>query len=83
MRFLTLIAVLLVALPLAAKKPQPRFDLGGPKAKIAKPASRPPKVKSGLLQKPGRKQQKQWEARNQAIQPRTKSEGETGNPPER
>lgn len=83
MRILTLLAVLWLALPLAAKKPQPRMDLGGSRAKIAKPASRPPKVKSGLLKKPGRKQQKQWEARNKAIQPRTKSEGETGNPPER
>ena len=83
MRVLTLIAVLVLALPLMAKKPQSRFNLGGPKAKIAKPASRPPKLKSGLLKKPRRKQQKQWEARNKAIQPRPKPEGETGNPPER
>ena len=83
MRCLLLVLTLVLALPVFAKKNDTRIDLGGSRAKIAKPPSRPPKVKSGMLKKPSRKQQKQWEARNKAVRPKTTSEGQTETPPER
>jgi hypothetical protein len=39
-------------------------------------------VKTGLLKKPNRKQQKRWEARNKSLEPRPQREGETGAPPQ-
>jgi hypothetical protein len=82
MRLFTFGLALLLALPVLAKKQKTQIDLGGRQAKIARPASRPPKVKTGLLKKPNRKQQKRWEARNKSLEPRPQREGETGAPPQ-
>ena len=83
MRLLTLGLALLLALPAFARKQKTQIDLGGKQAKIARPASRPPKVRSGLLKKPSRKQRKQWEARNRSLEPRPQREGDgAGKPPQ-